>query len=170
VYCFPKTPAGEQRGGGGKRDYEVAISPLEFIARVAALIPSPRQHRHRYYEILAPHALNRRQVTPKVTASAIKPEVSQKQTRRTEGQLTQTIKVANPARQRWAKLIARVYEVEPLRCVRCRGLMKIIAFITERSEIKAILKLLPQIADVNKGRCRAANYNRDRLGLITSVI
>lgn len=48
-------------------------------------------------------------------------------------------RIAYPARYQWAKLIARVYEEAPLRCEHCGGSMKIIAFITKRREIKAIL-------------------------------
>jgi hypothetical protein len=32
------------------------LPPLELIERLAALIPPPRRHRHRYYEVLAPNA------------------------------------------------------------------------------------------------------------------
>lgn len=40
---------------------------------------------------------------------------------------------ANPeARKRWAMLIQRVYHADPLRCPRCGGAMKIIAFIEAR--------------------------------------
>jgi hypothetical protein len=50
IYRCPKAPAGEQGGAsvGGKREHEIVLTPLEFIARIAALIPPPRQHRHRY--------------------------------------------------------------------------------------------------------------------------
>ena len=37
-----------------------------------------------------------------------------------------------PARRRWAMLIQRVYQVDPLVCPKCGGLMKIIAFIEAR--------------------------------------
>ena len=36
-------------------------------------------------------------------------------------------------------MIARIYEVEPLRCRRCGGSMRLIAFITERAVIVRIL-------------------------------
>jgi Putative transposase len=50
IYGCPKAPAGEQGGTSvcGKREYEIVLTPLEFIARIAALVPPPRQHRHRY--------------------------------------------------------------------------------------------------------------------------
>ncbi|MBA7636898.1 hypothetical protein ES703_44526 [subsurface metagenome] len=44
------------------------------------------------------------------------------------------------SRSTWAKLIAQVYEVDPLECPRCRSLMKVIAVITEPEEVRKILK------------------------------
>lgn len=32
------------------------LTPLELIDRIAALVPRPRTHRHRYYGVLAPNA------------------------------------------------------------------------------------------------------------------
>jgi hypothetical protein len=43
------------------------------------------------------------------------------------------------SRYSWAKLIARVYETDPLQCGRCGGRMKIIAFVMQASEIRQIL-------------------------------
>lgn len=45
-------------------------------------------------------------------------------------------------RRRWAELIRRIYEVDPLVCPRCGGTMRIIAFLTEPGVIRAILKHL----------------------------
>ena len=39
---------------------------------------------------------------------------------------------ASPGARAWARQIARIYEVDPLRCRRCGGSMQIIAYITER--------------------------------------
>ncbi len=44
------------------------------------------------------------------------------------------------ARKRWANLIRHIYEVDPLVCPRCGGMMKIISFITEQRVIRAILE------------------------------
>ena len=38
---------------------------------------------------------------------------------------------SNPARIRWATLLARIYEVLPLLCPACGGQMKILAFLTD---------------------------------------
>ena len=45
-------------------------------------------------------------------------------------------------RKSWAQLVCQVYEVDPLRCPKCGGQMKIIAFILEREEIIRILRHL----------------------------
>jgi len=45
-------------------------------------------------------------------------------------------------RRRWAELLQRVFEVDPLRCPRCGGNMRIVAFVLEQHAIDAILKHL----------------------------
>jgi hypothetical protein len=42
-------------------------------------------------------------------------------------------------RQNWARLIQKVYEVDPLICPKCQGEMRIIAFIEDEPLIKKIL-------------------------------
>ena len=44
-----------------------------------------------------------------------------------------------PAHYLWAVLIARIYEVFPLLCPMCGGQMRLIAFITEGTQIRKIL-------------------------------
>ena len=43
------------------------------------------------------------------------------------------------ARYAWALLLARIYEVFPLRCRQCGGDMRIIAFITEAAVVRDML-------------------------------
>ena len=45
-------------------------------------------------------------------------------------------------RRGWAQLIRRVYEIDPLVCPRCRGVMRVVAFITEGRVIRRILEHL----------------------------
>jgi hypothetical protein len=49
-------------GPGGS--VSLMLTPLELIGRLAALIPPPRRHRHRYYGVLAPNALLQSQLRP----------------------------------------------------------------------------------------------------------
>lgn len=60
-------PGSDRRGQrnakrGAKHDAqadELHLAPLELIARLAALVPPPRSHRHRYYGVLAPNSPHR---------------------------------------------------------------------------------------------------------------
>ena len=45
-------------------------------------------------------------------------------------------------RRRWAELLRRIYEVDPLTCPACGGAMRILAFLTERAVIDRILEHL----------------------------
>jgi hypothetical protein len=47
-------------------------------------------------------------------------------------------------RQRWAELLRRIFEVDPLQCERCGGPMRIVAFVIDREVIGAILMHLPR--------------------------
>jgi len=49
---------------------------------------------------------------------------------------------ARALRRRWAQLIRRIFEVDPLICPRCGATMRIIAFITEPRVITKILRHL----------------------------
>jgi hypothetical protein len=47
----------------------------------------------------------------------------------------------SPAKRKaWARLIQKIYEVDPLTCPKCKGAMKIISFIDQSAIIKAILQ------------------------------
>ena len=45
-------------------------------------------------------------------------------------------------RSRWAALIKKVYEVDPLKCPKCGGQMRIIAFIEKKEQADIIEKIL----------------------------
>ena len=46
------------------------------------------------------------------------------------------------ARRRWAQLLARVYEIDPLQCPACDGPMRILAFLTDPTVVRPILRHL----------------------------
>jgi len=112
---------------------DLVLTPLELIDKIAALIPPPRAHRHRYYGVLAPNSPMR----AAVTALASMPVI-----------VLQSVAAANsedpPPRRAvshylWAMLLARIYETLPLVCPICQTQMRIIAFITETSTMRKIL-------------------------------
>ena len=54
---------------------------------------------------------------------------------------TREIDVREAARVRssWARLIHKVYEVDPLECPKCKGPMRVIALIDDKAVIRKIL-------------------------------
>jgi hypothetical protein len=144
-------PGSDKRGA--KVD-ELHLTPLELIDRIAALVPPPRTHRHRYFGVLAPNSPHRAAVTALATsAQPAKQVVVQTEPAATgEGApgvaplghaISPTPEPAPPKRAPahylWAVLIARIYEVFPLLCPLCGGQMRLIAFITEGTQIRKIL-------------------------------
>ena len=135
---------------GAKAD-ELHLTPLELIDRIAALVPPPRTHRHRYFGVLAPNSPLRAAVT-----ALAQPAASQPATVETAQPGAGVPGVAAPgnaatptpepearpkraAHYLWAVLIARIYEAFPLLCPMCGGQMRIIAFITHSADIRHIL-------------------------------
>jgi len=53
-------------------------------------------------------------------------------------------------RRRWAEMIRRVYEVDPLVCPRCAAEMRVVGFITQPALIKRILDHLRQREKVSR--------------------
>ncbi|MGA8054621.1 MAG: transposase [Burkholderiales bacterium] len=112
---------------------QLRLTPLELIDRLAALIPPPRRHRHRYHGVLAPHSPLRAQVTAWARQAAS--PASPKRTAPSAPERS----ARSPARLLWAMLLARVFELLPLQCPHCGGEVRIIAFITEAPCVRAIL-------------------------------
>jgi hypothetical protein len=107
----------------------VQLDPLEFLDRVSALIPYPRRHRRHYHGVFAPNSPLRKKVTEsaqKRPGQIINPSVQE------------AVEKVGKVSLNWAKLIARIYEVNPLICI-CGKEIKIIAFVTHSADIRRIL-------------------------------
>jgi hypothetical protein len=127
----------------------LALSPLEFLAALSRLIPPPRVHRHRYHGVLAPNARLRERVIRLGRDDAAAPGGTDS---RSDGEPRDAATAEDTdaadlpdsphraaARSRWARLLARIYEVFPLACPDCGGDMRILAFITAAEPVDAIL-------------------------------
>jgi len=144
-------PTSDKRGA--KVD-ELHLTPLELIDRIAALVPPPRTHRHRYFGVLAPNSPHRAAVTalaapaqpskefvvppePAITGEGVPAVVPQGNAISPAPEPAPPKR--SPAHYLWAVLIARIYEVFALLCPMCGGQMRLIAFITKGMQIKKIL-------------------------------
>ena len=107
------------------------MSPLEFMQRLAALVPRPRLHLIRFHGVLAPNAKLRALVVPQeaeALAQAVPPADC-------EGNCAHH----RPVRLSWAKLLKRVFDIALEHCRNCGGELKIIAAILEQPMIEKML-------------------------------
>ena len=113
----------------------VDLSPFEFLDRLAALIPPPRKHRHRYHGVFAPnHPLR-----PAVTAMAIGNLCNQGDAAGRTDSTDEKPCSHDTSRIACAKLLARVGEEFPLACPNCGGDIRLISFITQPETMRKIL-------------------------------
>ena len=106
--------------------------------KIAALVPPPRVHRHRYYGVLAPNAPLRAAVTALAPAPVPAPAAG----------TPDAAPHRAAARYLWAMLLARtlrvlpagrIDEACPLTCPFCRAERRRIAFITAPSTVRQML-------------------------------
>jgi len=124
---------------------QIILSPLELIGRIAALVPPPRQHRHRYYGVLAPNSPLRPAVTA-LAPEAVAPVPAFSPAVKAAAEDPPKTNWRSPARYLWVMLLARIYEAFPLTCPQCGAEMRIIAFITEAVDVRAILESIGEPA------------------------
>ena len=102
------------------RNFE-AMDPLEWLARVSDHIPDPGQHRTLFYG----------EYSNRVRGSAHQ-DVPEAQA----GPAPEPRRRCSPT---WARMIAKVYQTDPLVCARCGQRMSLIAFVTDQMAIGKIL-------------------------------
>jgi len=108
----------------------VAIfAPLDFIARLAALVAKPRVNLTRFYGVFAPNSTLRAQLTPGRRG-------------RRAGKDADKTSAQRRAAMTWAQRLKRVFRIDIETCGHCGGALRIIAGIEEPSVIKRILEHL----------------------------
>jgi hypothetical protein len=106
----------------------IVLEPLDFVARLAALVPLPRAHLTRFHGVFAAHAALRAAITPagrgtgaRERAAAVEPPTPK------------------DVRMNWARRLTRVFGIEIEQCVRCGGRLQVIKSIEEPQLIERIL-------------------------------
>jgi len=118
----------------GQPGAQERLDPLDFVARLLAHVPEPRLHLAHYYGWYSNVSRGRRRkgkdanlaTTPSSWHEADGLSPAERRARR----------------QRWAQLVRRVYEVDPLVCPKCGGKMRIISVILDPAVIATILEHL----------------------------
>jgi hypothetical protein len=111
---------------------------VNFIAELTQHIPPKHKHLIRYYGLYSSRTKGKANKDGRLAkfrwniASRMKPS-----------QELETETISNKAsRLSWARLIQKVYEVDPLICEKCGHEMKIVAVITNSQEVRKILECL----------------------------
>ena len=121
-----------------KRAYDdgtshIVLEPLEFMERLASLVPRPRVNLSRYHGIFAPHAKYRSLITPKPPEKVVGENKSE---------AADSDKPKSKYRIAWAQLLKRVFNMDLETCVKCGKKTKIIAAILDPKVVTKILKHL----------------------------
>jgi hypothetical protein len=111
------------KDGGQERTFD----PLEWLAAMSSDIPNKGEQMVRYYGYYSNVSRGRRkkQNHDALIPSILEPEADSKAYRKS-----------------WARLIQKIYEVDPLVCPKCQGQMRIISFIEDPEVIRKILEHL----------------------------
>ena len=110
----------------------IVMAPLEFMQRLAALVPRPELNLIRFHGVLAPNAKLRSVIVPGGPVNGSQ----------TADELEGASHPASSAHMSWARLLKRVFDIDIEHCPRCGGTMKIIAAIEEPAVITKILNHL----------------------------
>jgi hypothetical protein len=115
----------------------VIFDPLDFIARLAALIPRPRANLTRFHGVFAPNSKHRALVTPSKRGKSAKRQINGDERSPVEQHAAMT----------WAQRLKRVFNIDIAVCKECGGIVKVIASIEDPAVIKQILAHLERKAE-----------------------
>ena len=110
------------------------FNAVEWLAAMCSHVPNKGEQMVRYYGYYSNAARGKRKkadVDDKIPC-ILEPELTDRDFRRN-----------------WARLIQKIYEVDPLTCAKCQGRMRVIAFIHDQDVIRKILEHL-NLWDVNR--------------------
>jgi len=96
----------------------VIFEPLDFMARLAALVPRPRVNLTRFHGVFAPNSKYRALITPGQRGKGRKPKTPDSPEERTPAECH--------AAMTWAQRLKRVFNIDITTCQDCGGAMTVI--------------------------------------------
>jgi hypothetical protein len=136
----------------------VLFDPVEFLRRLAAIIPPPRQNQIRFHGVFAPHFKHHEKIKALVPQPKIQEKCDMNVCEMQEECAPAEAEESSghrPYRRLWAELLKRVFQTDGLECPKCKGRMKLIALIQEPSAISKICQhfgLPTELPSVSPGR------------------
>jgi len=116
----------------------VIFEPLDFIAKLAALVPRPRVNLTRFHGVLAPNSKHRINVTPAKRGKGSAKKISLNNNQKPS---------ASHKSLTWAERLKRVFKIDVSSCSRCGGEVNIIACIEDPELTEKILTHLNAKSD-----------------------
>jgi hypothetical protein len=102
---------------------------LDFISKLASLVPKPRVNLIRFHGVFAPNSKHRTLVTP--ARRGKKRQIGDLKDDKTDGERRAT--------RTWAQRLKRVFNIDVETCTHCGGPVKVIACIEDQVVIDKIL-------------------------------
>ena len=99
----------------------VVLDPLDFVARLAALVPRPRLNLTRFHGVFAPNCKHRERIVP-------------------TGETQQSSPDKPLAPMIWIQRLKRVFAIDIQTCPKCAGKLRVIACIENPKVIATILE------------------------------
>lgn len=118
----------------------VIFEPLDFMARLAALVPRPRVNLTRFHGVFAPNSQHRAMVTRRKGGKGSKARVTDEP----------PTPVQRRASMTWAQRLRRVFNIDIETCGVCGGAMRVIACIEDPVVIKQSLDHLKRKAETSE--------------------
>ncbi len=126
----------------------LVLTPLDFLERLAALVPPARRHLLHFHGGFAPNA----RVRPKLVAlarPADEESVAPAPVARPQAELPLLLP-APPKRPRldWAGLLRRSFAIDVFTCTRCGGMRRVLGVVTNRDTARRVLTALGRYAEL----------------------
>ena len=108
----------------------VLFSKLEFLEKLASLVPYPHKNLIVYFGCLAPNHKIR---------SAIVPSTEEENKEKVEGNAEKKNDECNSRYISWRDLLKKTWEIDLFVCQKCGGATSVIAFVTDPVELRKIM-------------------------------
>ena len=117
---------------GIRASMHIIFEPLDFIAKLASLVPKPKVNLTRFHGVFSPNSKHRTLVTPAKRGK--NRQIGDLKDDKTEGERRTAMT--------WAQRLKRVFNIDVETCTHCGGAVKVIACVEDQEIIDKILSHL----------------------------
>jgi len=118
------------------------FTATDFIAELTQHIPPKGKHLIRYYGVYSSRTRGKDNETGRLDRFRVQPKEEASDLPDSPGEIITMTDKQKISAQTWARLISKVYEIDPLECPHCGSEMTIVSIITDPVSCKQILEHL----------------------------